>query len=405
MIEIRGTVPDEYRAASDVVSIALMHAPVNDEDWEKAQASWDDSDSVSAWDGDRCVGHTGGYRFATLVPGGALVPTCGVTRVGVLPTHRRRGIARRLIERVLADARAGGQVLASLRASDSRIYPRFGFGLAGTAVEAVVRPDRARPVSGAAAGSLRLLAPDEVLGALPALYERVATRPGAITRPAWMWRRYFANAVDRGGDAEFVAVHAGADGTDDGYVHYSVKWKEERGGLPQGTGEVYDLWGIDDAVELALWEYVCGVDLVTEWFCEERPEDDPAPLGFADWRAYLATTRWDEQWLRLLDVDAALAARTYRGAAAVTVAVRDELFPANDGVWEVSASGAKRVSVVSDDADLAVTAGDLAAAYLGGTRWSSLAGVGRVEVRDVGALPVADALFASPRTPFCGSGF
>jgi predicted acetyltransferase len=406
MIEIRATAAEDYRAASAVVSTALMHAPANDEDWAKSLPSWEDSDSLSAWDGDRCVGHAGGYRFVTIVPGGQRVATCGVTRVGVLPTHRRQGVARRLLEQVLVDAHERGQVLASLRASDARIYPRFGFGLAGTAVEAIIRPGRAHPVAGAAAGSLRLLAHHEVLDVVIPLYDRIASRPGAIVRPAWMWKRYFSNATELGGDAEFVAVHTDTAGNDDGFVHYAVKWKEERGELPQGTGEVYDLWGADDAVELALWEYVCGVDLVTEWYAEERPVDDPAQLGFADWRAYQAKTRWDEQWLRLLDVDVALAARTYNEtASAVTIAVRDELLPSNDGVWEVSGSGAKRTSTAPEGADLAVTARDLAATYLGGTPWSALAGAGRVDVRDHGALRVADALFVSARAPFCCSGF
>ena len=58
------------------------------------------------------------------MPGGATLPTSGVTRVGVLPTHRRRGLARRLMERLLTEAHARGQVLASLRASETAIYPR-----------------------------------------------------------------------------------------------------------------------------------------------------------------------------------------------------------------------------------------------------------------------------------------
>ena len=84
-IDIRATSPDEYRVVSATVSSALMHAPTNDEDWAKPDrlSSWDGSDSLSAWEGDRCVGHVAGFRFDTLVPGGAWVPTSGVTRVGV----------------------------------------------------------------------------------------------------------------------------------------------------------------------------------------------------------------------------------------------------------------------------------------------------------------------------------
>lgn len=407
-VEIRGTAPEDYRAASNAVSAALMQAPINDDDWGKPGriASWEESDSLSAWAGDRCVGNVAGYRFDTLVPGGAWLSTSGVTRVGVLSTHRRRGVMRELMVRLLAEAAARGQVLASLRASETLIYQRFGFGLAGRSVEAAVTPRDALPITGAATGgSMRLLTPDEIMATAPGIYDRVARRPGVLRRPEWMWQRYFEKTIELGGDAELVAVHTSADGVDDGYAHYGVKWVEARSTPPRGAGEVFEVWGATPAVELALWEYLCNVDLVDEWFAEERPVDDIIQLAIADPRAYRQKWRYDEQWLRLLDVDAALAARRYADVdAAVTIGVEDSLLPGNTGAWSVSAAGAKRLA---DDsaADLVVDVRELSAAYLGGTPWSSLATVGRVDVRNPAALPLADALFAVLEAPFCCSGF
>ena len=341
------------------------------------------------------------------MPGGATLPTSGVTRVGVLPTHRRRGLARRLMERLLTEAHARGQVLASLRASETAIYPRYGFGLAGEAAETIVDPRAAVPISGAAGGTMRLLAPDRILETVAPIYERAATRPGVITRPDWMWKRYLQNALTLGGDAEYVAVHTSAGGVDDGFVHYAVKWKEERYIIPSGEGEVYDLWGTDASVELALWDYICHVDLVREWHAEERPRDDVIQFAVHDRRAHRLRYIWDEQWLRLLDVDAALGARTYSDAAgSFTVGVEDHLIASNVGTWEISPVGAKRIGDESTvGADLAVAVKDLAAAYLGGTTWTALAAAGRVDVRSVPALTLADALFAVPWAPFCCSGF
>lgn len=407
MIEIRATTPDEYRAASAVVSTALMHAPASDEDWEKSIPSWQGSDSIGAWDGDRCVGHMAGYRFETIVPGGARVPTNGVTRVGVLPTHRRTGLARQLMTRLLTEARQRGQVLASLRASEADIYPRFGFGLAGQAAEMTLDPRAALPIRGAATdGSLRLLRHDEVIATVVPIYEQAARRPGVLVRPEWMWQRFFEKATVLGGDAEFVVVHTNRDGVDDGYVHYSVDWKTEHFTSPTGKGEVYEVWATEPAAELALWEYLCNVDLVREWYADERPVDELLSLAVHDLRAYRSMWRWDEQWLRLLDVDAALAARTYEDVdGSVTIAVTDGLLPANDGVYEVSAAGAKRATLDAADADLAVGIADLSAAYLGGTWWSHLADAGRVGVRSAAGLDAADRLFVTRRAPFCNSGF
>jgi predicted acetyltransferase len=407
-IEIRPTAPDEYRQASATLSQALLRAPENDEAWAKPRvmASWEDSDSLSAWDHGQCVGNVGGYRFDTLVPGGAWLPTCGVTRIGVLPTHRRRGLLRTMLTRLLTEAADRGQVLASLRASETRIYQRFGFGLAGRVAEVTLTSRDALPVSGVdTSGSIRLLGHDEILPTVADVYERVVRRPGVIARPTWMWQRYLENALELGGDAEFVAVHTGDDGVDDGFVHYSVKWVYERGMPARGAGEVFDLWGAKQAVELALWDYLCNVDLVEEWFAEERPVDDLIQFAVADTRAYRTKAIYDEQWLCILDVDAALTARRYADVeGSVTIGVAESILAQNNGVWDVSAAGAKRLADGSD-ADLAVDIGQLSAAYLGGTSWRSLVGAGRVNVGNEAAVALADDLFAVREAPYCCTGF
>ena len=220
-----------------------------------------------------------------------------------------------------------------------------------------------------------------------------------------MWQRYFEKAIELGGDGEFVAVHSSPDGIDDGYVHYNVKWVEERSTPPRGTGEVFDLWGVTPAVELALWDYLCNVDLVDEWYAEERPVDDVMQFAVADTRAFRTKWIFDEQWLRILDVDAALTARRYADVdGSVTIGVGDEILAQNVGVWEISAAGAKRLADRAD-ADLVVDVGQLSAAYLGGTAWGSLVAAGRVDVRNSSAVAVADALFAVPEAPYCCSGF
>ena len=408
MIEIRKTAPEEFRAASAAVATALLHAPASDDDWGKpsVEASWTDSDSLSAWDNGRCVGHASGYRFDTLVPGGGWLPTNGVTRVGVLGTHRRQGLLRRMLTQLLTEAADRGQVLASLRASEAPIYQRFGFGLAGEQAECRIVSAKALPIRGVATGAFRMLQMDEIVETVKPIYARAATRPGVITRPDWMWQRYFKNATDVGGDAEFVVVHTSDDGVDDGFAHYAVKWKTANYTVAEGEGEIYDLWGTDASVELALWDYLCNVDLVREWYAEERPVDDVIQMAVNDRRGYEIRHTWDEQWLRILDLDAALTARSYAEyPAAFSVAVTDELLPANTGVWEISSAGAKHTSIDAADADIATDIGGISAAYLGGPKWTFLADASRIEIRNPAALTAADALFAVARAPYCCSGF
>src|SRR4029077_14090730 len=86
--------------------------------------------TLAAFDDSTPVGVTGCYSFQLSVPGAEMLPAAGVTFVSVLPTHRRRGVLSRLMRRQLADAQERGEPLAILWASESVIYPRYGYGRA-----------------------------------------------------------------------------------------------------------------------------------------------------------------------------------------------------------------------------------------------------------------------------------
>ena len=88
----------------------------------------------AAFDGDAVVGGAGAFPFQLTVPGG-VVPCGGVTVVGVLPTHRRRGVLTAMMRAQLEDIRERGEPIAALWASEEVIYGRFGYGMASIAGE------------------------------------------------------------------------------------------------------------------------------------------------------------------------------------------------------------------------------------------------------------------------------
>src|SRR6185312_3885710 len=91
---------------------AIGHYFGHDNDVERAERFTErlDVDRLhAAWDGDRIVGGTGAFTFRMSVPGGGTIPTAGVTVVGVLPTHRRRGVLTALMRDQLEDCRARGE--------------------------------------------------------------------------------------------------------------------------------------------------------------------------------------------------------------------------------------------------------------------------------------------------------
>ncbi len=407
-VDIRAVEVHERRDVIDAFRTALLSGAVNDETFEAGSASWDGSDALAAWDGDRCVGSVAAFRLDSTIPGGAKVPTAGVTRVGVLPTHTRRGLLTRMMHRLLVESHERGNVLATLHASETSIYRRYGFGLGTDDVSALVTTRSATPWrTPPRPGSIRLLVYGEVPDVVPSLYERAARwRVGSISRPAWMWKRILKDASrpldEPFGKGTFVAVHSDSTGLDDGYVHYSVDWDESFAVNPVGRGQLIDLWGASPEVELELWRYLLDIDLIVQWQAEVRPVDEPVRRAMHDARAYEVRQRLDDQWVRILDVAAALASRTYAPSdASVNIEVHDPMFSTNCGTWTVTGRGSVRTD---GGADLSVDIGTLSAAYLGAVSWRDLATIGALTATyDV--LSHLDALFAARPTPFCGTGY
>lgn len=398
--ELRVTGPDEWRAAADTMAAALHFPPSTDEKWPSSVPSWEGSHSVSAWDGDRCVGHGAYFFFDTVVPGGAQLATAGVTRVGVRQTHTRRGILTAIMGRLLHDAHDQGRPLASLRASEAVIYSRFGYGVAGEAIDHTILRPRLRPEVGTT-GTYEQIDRDRALDVVPPLYDRIAfTRPGVIRRPEWMWRRYLEGFLD-GSKPRQVVVHRDASGTADGYVDVETAWDDDD---RHAVASVHDLWGATPEAEAALWRYVFDIDLVRTIKSEERPVDDLVKWFLVDRRDLRVTSVWDEQWVRLVDVDTALGARAYSSDEAVTIAVHDRMLQHNNGTWRIAGGKVER-SASADGAELTVDVSALGAAYLGATSWYELASTSVADAVSEDVLARADRIFQWRPLPRCGSFF
>lgn len=403
MIEIRRTDPDELRTVANSTRIALLDAPPDDELWATAEGRWRSLRSFSAWEGSTCVGHVASFDMDTSVPGRARVPSVGVSSAGVLPTHVRRGVFTRLMDALIADAASDGVVLASLRASEATIYGRYGFGMAGQALTVTIDAARAVPLRGGAGGTLELVPAAEIMSVVRGIHDRSDGRPGHITRPDWIWDRYFEKAVT-GHSIENVVAHRSEAGELDGYAHYEVKWSDDIFGADHGTGTVHEIFALDPTVEVALWQYLLTIPLVRRLSLDEFAPDSVLFHAVTDYRAIRVGMQWDEQWVRLLDVDGALAARAFADAAPVVVEVAGAFAdtPATSGRWRIGGGRAERTDA---PADLVTDVAGLSAAYLGSTSWWDLTATGRATASDPSAVGRADTVFAHRPLAFCGSFF
>ena len=127
--------------------VAFGTGVVEDEEWERERKALPASRALAAFDGGKPVALAGAYKFDLTIPGGEL-PCAGVTWVGVMPTHRRRGILRDLMRRELEDVHGWGEPIAALWASEASIYGRFGYGHAAPGGAGEVGPGALRVARG-----------------------------------------------------------------------------------------------------------------------------------------------------------------------------------------------------------------------------------------------------------------
>jgi predicted acetyltransferase len=357
-----------------------------------------------ALDHDQIVAGAGAASFQLTVPGGIAVACAGLTAVGTLPTHRRRGLGTALMKRQLEHARELGDPLAYLWASEAIIYQRFGFGLGAWAGAFRIR----RGATGylrdvRSSGRMRLVDRDEAMKVVPEVYERVRlNRPGAIDRPnAWTAYRFHHNDEQRGKDTSpsFFATYETGSGVD-GYVVYAIKDLWEHGG-PNQELEVEELVAATDEAYASLWRYCFDIDLVRTVTGWKRPSDEPLLHMLVEPRALNFKLR-DGTWVRLVDVPAALEARRYSHEGRVVIEVDDGFAPWNDGTYELDGGpGGATCRPSSAEPDLSMGVEDLGATYLGAVSFRALAAAGRVIERTPGALKTADAMFSSAVAPWC----
>src|SRR5579864_5573063 len=132
----------ELRPATEAESEAFLRAGeasfgahLTDDDIEDEGKGLEWERSLACFDAGRIVATAAAHSLMLTVPGvpGApgplpVVPAAGVTWVGVLPTHRRRGLLTQMMTCQLEDVAAGHEPLAILTASEAGIYGRFGYG-------------------------------------------------------------------------------------------------------------------------------------------------------------------------------------------------------------------------------------------------------------------------------------
>jgi predicted acetyltransferase len=331
------------------------------------------------------------------------VPAAGVTWVGVLPTHRRRGILTELMRRQLDDVHERGEPLAILWASEAPIYGRFGYGVAApeTFIDAERRSFMLRDDPGPR-GAVRLVTAGEAAELFAPLHEsRRLERPGYLSRSEAWWRNSVLADPEHwrdGSGPKFYALLE-LDGEPAGYAMYRVKEKWEEG-TPRGELRVTEAFAVSPEATAEIWRYLFGVDLVARVKSGRIDPTWALPLMITDARR-LHLSLAEGLWLRLVDLEAALRVRSYADGEPAVLEVTDRLYERNAGRWAIG----PEVARTDAEADVALDVADLASPYLGAFSFEQLAAAGRARELRPGGLARATALFATPIPPWCPEGF
>lgn len=401
------TITDDEVAAWSAGASTGFFSPTGDMDAEAHRASLVLERTWGAFDGDTVVATLRSFRSQLTVPGGDALEASAMTAVTTTSTHRRRGLASRLVARELAASAERGEQVSILIAAEWRIYGRFGYGAATEhqtwTVDALAAQIRHRPQ-----GTVEYVDRDTARALAPQVYERHRLkRPGEMSRPDYFWDidfgilRYPSWSETK---PSFHVVTRDPAGLVTGVARYryEAKWEHRQ---PKGQVTVGLFLTDNPAAEALLWHHLLTLDLTASVRVEDRPADELLPLLLTDARHAWPSDRADFLWVRPLDVAAMLSTRSYLVPGRVVLDVVDSAGLAGgrfalDGGPE-GASCARTTA----SPDLTLNAGTLGSAYLGGYGVRTLAAAGLIDEHSTSAVAKTDAMFRSPVTPWCSTWF
>lgn len=402
------TSPSDHAAWSHAVNRGFLGPRMSEAATEDRRLTLDGDRLVGVYDPStplpaEPVGTTHCWPAELSLPAGRTIAAWAVSGVTVAQTHRRRGIARALMEAELRTAAALGKPLAMLTVSESTIYGRFGYAPAALARDLTIATRRVRWIGPLAAGRVVHVSAEQLRDEGHAIVERVrVATPGEVSYSAtghlWLRQLGLTFEHENAKNLRFVR-HDDVDGVAQGFAIYQLV--ENEADFTDHVLKLHALVAATTEAYAALWRFVLDMDLVSTVTAHLRPVDEPLRWMIDDFRA-VSITESDHLWVRVLDPQAVLAARTYGSADRLVLTVDDPLDHAA-GTWalETDEAGEARVTAVDESADVSLSVNALGSLLLGGGSASTWAATGQLR----GDAQRIDRMFRSPVAPFLGTWF
>jgi len=407
-IEVRRIREDELREFIETSSAGFLERPDVDKVTEEVRPLWDLDRTWAAFDDGRMCGTYRSWATELTVPGGQRLPAAAVSAVTVLPTHRRRGILRAMVEAEHDAIRQRVEVFGLLYAAEYPIYGRFGYG-PGVREATLTLDTRKTGFHADSSGRVELAKADaETLAAIKGVFERWRVRQaGEIRRRDYRWEYDLALRESVWGPPwkGFVALHRDPAGSVDGYARYHAddKWEQRQPGL---TVTVDELHALNDAAYVSLWRFLAEMDWAATVKAERRIPSERLTWLLTNARALNMLDVGDGMWVRVFDVARALEARTYEREGSIVLEVVDPEAPGGRTRVRLEAGPSGATCRETDrPADLTLDIASLGTAYLGGQSLRAATAASGVEEHRAGALADADALLRTLDEPWCSTFF
>lgn len=297
----------------------------------------------------------------TVNHGRGLRPALIVNTIGVLPSHRRRGLLKEMMRHQLDAARARGMAVAVLTASEATIYGRFGFAPATRGQDLSI-------------DTRRFAFRDEVVVAEPTIefvepsfladhWARITTAHQSAHRGA-VGHTHAHFLIDTGAwDPKAEApskdlravVHFDGAGVPDGFALFRFKgWDES----PQA--KVFKVCAAEAPVGRALWKALADMDLIETLTYALSSPSDHLPLSLADSRAVKVTGIGDWVWLRIFDLPGAVDGRAFDRDGEIVAHIEDPM-GYTEGTWRLTVTdGVGRAEPSTDPAEITLGVDTLA---------------------------------------------
>ncbi|MBO0811320.1 MAG: GNAT family N-acetyltransferase [Microlunatus sp.] len=391
---------DQLEAFERAVTLGF-HSDYHGDEWEAERKVYEPGRWFGFRSGERWVTSALSMARRMAVPGGTL-DVAAVTAVTVAPAFRRRRLLTQMMRHQLTTI---SEPVALLFATESVIYGRFGYGgltrqlrLSGKTRELGFLPEvdlGPGSVDEVTLEQYRALAAPLRAAILP-------DRPGHLERTEDWWASVL-NDPERwrnGASARRYVLHFAGDGTPDGFACFRTKRADDGREV-----QIEELDASNPQSYAALWRWLLDLDLVRTVTRHSAPVDDPIHELLANPRM-IKTELTDAAYARIVDVPAALQARTYSVDLDLVLEVVDQFLPDAGGRFRLQ-GGADGATVTRTDRspDVTLTARQLAISYLGGTPATAFARAGLIEEHTPGALRTVTAGFGSDRAPFCPDFF